>query len=175
MKHKKGKPVKIASIDVQSLRTWLSTNPSRWEGIKCQALIALANQESVSTVCRVLNVTRESLRLWRNAVEKDGPKGLSFRTHKGRPARLSLEVQKDLKEAMLQSPPAFNYSQAIWTGKLACRYLYEKHNIHIKVRAAQYWFKKLGFTQQRPRHKLIKADPVKQAEFKDTIKKNFKE
>ncbi|HAW49816.1 TPA: hypothetical protein DCX16_02550 [bacterium] len=165
----KGRPPKTEGIDVFALQSWMSLNPSRWEGVKCQALIALANRERVSTICRILNVSRESLRLWRKAVENKGPQGLTSRPRKGRPPRLTKEVQQDLKEAVLKPPSFFNYSKSIWDGKLVCRYLLEKHNIQIKIRAAQYWLNKLGFSRQRPRHKLIKADPVKQTIFKETI------
>jgi transposase len=72
----------------------------------------------------------------------------------------------------LKTPLELGYKQAIWTGKLVCKYIAEKYSQIIAVRTAQVWLKKIGFTRQRPRYHFNKADPELNEKFKTEVKKN---
>ena len=69
MKRKKGRPVIISGINPDKLEKWIKQDKERWAAIKCQVLISLTKDISVTDVCHVLNVTRESLRIWRNIIK----------------------------------------------------------------------------------------------------------
>lgn len=138
---KPGKSVDLSGIKPQELIGWIRKNGDRRNAIKCQALIALCNGASVVEVCKVLGVTRESVRLWRLELQKNGLKGLVGTTKKGRITGLTEKVKKDLSKAIDTDPQKFGYGQNKWTGKLICRYLKEKWNINIAVRTAQNWIK----------------------------------
>jgi len=91
-----------------------------------------------------LNVTRESLRLRRERLEKEGPEGFTAHKNKGRKSYLTETIKNDLKQVILESPQKLGYQEKYWDGTMVCRYLKEKWNIKIAVRTAQNWILKTG-------------------------------
>lgn len=141
-KNSRGKPVDISGIDSKSLNNWVHQDKERWDAVKCQALIALSKGVSVTDVCKVLGVTRESVRIWRVCLKQKGLKGLVAPTKKGKVSRLTDHVKKDLRKVISIEPKKLGYNQnKYWTGKLLCKYLKEKWEVHIAVRTAQNWIK----------------------------------
>lgn len=80
----KGRKAKIDQIKVAELEAWIAKDINRSLGIRCQALIALKNKISVHTVCKVLGISRECLRLWRKTIETEGPEGFIKHPKTGR-------------------------------------------------------------------------------------------
>ena len=140
-KNKSGKPVDISGINPQELSDWIQEDKARWNGIKCQALIALHKGVSITEVCKVLNVTRESVRLWRICLKANGLQGLVANKKKGKVSGLTELVKKDLHNILYTEPEKLGFGHNKWTGKLICKYLKEKWNIDISYRTAQNWKK----------------------------------
>jgi len=141
-KNKTGKPVDISGIDPKVLRSWIQHDKTRWTAVKCQGLIALAEGASVKEVCKVLKVTRETLRLWRDCLKKEGVDGFTSNKKKGKKTKLTIEVKNDLQNAVRNKPFELGHDEKSWTGKLVVIYLKEKWNIEIAVRTAQNWLQK---------------------------------
>lgn len=171
---KRGQPVDLSAINVVELEQWIHQDITRINAIKCQALISLTKDVSVGSVCAVLGTTRETLRQWRKRIAKKGIQGLDIITGRGRKTGLSKKIRNDLKRVVLNPPIKIGYNQAIWNGKLVCKYLADKYSIEIAVRTAQDWLNKIGFTRQRPRYKFNKTDEDANARFEVRIKKNLK-
>ncbi len=148
-KNKLGKPIDISGINSQELNDWIKQDKTRRAAIKCQALIALANGASVTEVCNVLNVTRESLRVWRNRLRKEGPQGFITPKKKGRKSYLTIEIEDDLKKIVLENPVKLGYDEKYWNGKLIQLYLREKWKIDIALRTAQNWLLKTGIRKSK--------------------------
>lgn len=170
----RGKPVDISTINVAELKKWLKAEPDRNIAIKCQALIALAKGVSVKDVCIVLAISRESLSQWRKIVSNEGITGFRQKSGRGRKTGLTKQIEEDLKVQLLIPPSELGYKQAIWTGKLVCKYIAEKYSRIIAVRTAQDWLKKIGLTRQIPRYHFNKADPELNEKFKTEVKKKLK-
>lgn len=100
-----------------------------------------------------------------------GLRGLSDEPHLGRPKRLTVEQEKEIKDAITKPPSESGYSQSRWDGPLLMRYIEERYGIRYKIRQSQYLFHRLGLSLQRGRRNPSKADPEKQNEFKDELKK----
>ena len=139
MKSKKGRSVDIYGIMPDELSEWIRQDRTRKDAIKCQALIALTRGVSVTEVCEVLNVTRESLRLWRKRLREEGLEGFTAHKNKGRKSYLTKTIRNDLQNVMLEPPQKLGYNEKYWDGTMVCRYLKEKWNIEIAVRTAQNW------------------------------------
>jgi transposase len=168
----RGKPVDISAINVVELKKWIQEDTDRQNAIKCRALIALTENVSVTSVCTVLGITRETLRQWRKRISDGGIIGLNVKPGKGRKSRLTLQIEDDLKTQLLKTPSELGYKQAIWDGKLVCRYLGDKYSQNIAVRTAQDWLNRIGFTRQRPRYRFNKADQAVNEQFIADVKKN---
>lgn len=171
--NKRGKPVDVSAINSAELEEWIKSSSDRQSAIKCQALIALAKGASVNDVCIVLNVTRETLSQWRKRLSSQGIIGLCAKSGKGRKSGLTKEIEADLKVQLLKTPAELGFTQAIWDGKLVCRYISDRYSQIISVRTAQDWLIKIGFTRQRPRYKFNKTDEELNEQFLTDVKKNF--
>jgi len=170
----RGKPVDISAIKVDELEKWINADSGRQIAIKCKALIALTKGISVKNVCIVLDISRETLSQWRKRISKEGVDGLFLKSGKGRKSGLTKQIVDDLKVQVLQPPSELGYKQAIWDGKLVCKYLTDKYSLTIAIRTAQDWLRKIGFTRQRPRYHFNKADPELNEKFMTDVKKNSK-
>lgn len=168
----RGKPVDISAINADELKQWIQDDANRQNAIKCQALIALTKNISVTSVCTVLGVTRETLSQWRKRLSKEGIAGLAAKSGKGRKSGLTRQIEEDLKVQLLKTPSELGYTQAIWDGKLVCKYIKEKYSLTIAVRTSQDWLQRIGFTRQRPRYSFNKADQEMNEQFKADVKKN---
>ncbi len=166
MKSTVGRKAKTEGINILELENWIKTNLNRYAGIKCQALISLRKNVKVRDICNVLGVSRESIRIWRIVVEKEGPDGFVKHPRTGRKSGLTDEIKEFLKNAVTQSTEKYNYKQAVWDGKLVCRLLKEEKGIEISVRTAQNWLHKIGLSRQKPRKKYKQADDIEIETFK---------
>ena len=155
MKNKKtrlGKPVDISAINPKLLNEWIRKDKVRWAAVKCQALIALHEGVSVTEVCNIFNVTRESLRLWRDRLKEEGIDGF-VKYSKGKKSNLTTEVKNYLQKVIHADPIEQGYNGKNWTGKLVCKYLKDHRDIEISVRTAQNWLIKTGIRKTK-RQKL---------------------
>jgi transposase len=135
------RPVKIEGLNSGELEAWIKQDGDRKAAIMCQILIALCNGNSMTEVCKMFNVTRESVRRWRNIVVSKGPNGLVAHSFHGRKSQLTPALKKQLKKIMAKPPHRIGYKKPRWSGKLLVSYLEKEHNIVISIRTAQLWMK----------------------------------
>lgn len=135
------RPVKTEGLNPNELEVWINQHGSRKAAIKCQLLIALCNGSSMTDVCKMFNVTRESVRGWRNLVVSKGPNGLVSHSFRGRTSQLTPALKKQLKKIMANPPHRIGYKNPRWSGKLLVSYLEKEHNVVISIRTAQLWMK----------------------------------
>ena len=135
------RPVKIEGLNSGELEAWIKQDGDRKAAIMCQILIALCNGNSMTEVCKMFNVTRESVRRWRNIVVSKGPNGLVAHSFHGRKSQLTPALKKQLKKIMAKPPHRIGYKKPRWSGKLLVSYLEKEHNIVISIRTAQLWMR----------------------------------
>lgn len=143
MKAKIGRKPNTEGINVGELKKWTADDEKKIAAIKCQALISLSLGNSVTEACRVFNVTRESIRIWRNIIQEKGPEGLISQSKRGRKSNLSVELKRDLKKVLAKPPHAIGYKANKWSGKVLCLYLKDQYGLKITNRTAQLWMKKI--------------------------------
>lgn len=124
--------------------------------IEGQRVIALAEQ---------LGVTRGSVNRWLQWYEADGIKGLETGVPPGPAPRLTDAQRAEVVELVEAGPLAAGYQSGVWTGPMIgdvieSRFGVRYHNHHIPRLLHQ-----LGFSVQRPRKRLARADADKQAEW----------
>ncbi|MFO7844168.1 MAG: helix-turn-helix domain-containing protein [Bacteroidales bacterium] len=143
MKAKAGRKPNTSGINAEKLKKWIGDDEKKIAAIKCQALISLSSGNSVADVCKVFNVTRESIRIWRNIIQEKGPEGLISQSKRGRKSNLSAELKRDLKKVLAKPPYAIGYKASKWSGKVLCLYLEDQYGLKITNRTAQLWMKKI--------------------------------
>jgi len=85
---------------------------------------------------------------------------------KGRSSRLSESQLEELKKDLLKHPRKLGYDFSNWERKTVSHYVGKKFGVLLKTRRYQEILHELGFTLQRPRREMVKADAKEQEVFK---------
>ena len=136
-----GKPVDLSGINVQELEQWLNMNPTKMTVLKCQVIIALNRGVSMNKVCEVMDVTRETVRIWKGQLRMEGLGGILKNGKVGKRSRLTPQKQSQLKALLKKSPKKTGYESKKWTGKLVKDYVLQYWELSISLRTANLWMK----------------------------------
>jgi transposase len=114
-------------------------------------------------LARELEVTRGSVNRWLRWYETLGVTGLLTGKPPGPAPRLSEAQRDELTVLIEQGPTAAGYTSGVWTGPMigdliAQRFGVRYHNHHVPRLLHE-----LGFSVQRPRRRLARADREAQA------------
>lgn len=117
----------------------------------------------VVDLCKQLDVGRSSINAWLRAYETEGITGLETGKPPGATPRLSPEQREELKQTLAAGPQAAGFTSGVWTGPMVREYVFQHfgvgyHNHHLPRLMGQ-----LGFSVQRPRKRLARADAAVQA------------
>lgn len=137
---------------------------------KLHALLLVAQDWSAYEVAKLFGHSPRTVESYIHAVNESGLEGLREQQRPGRTRRLTTEQAGRLKQDVQRSPREFSYHSSQWDGKLVSHHLKKQFGVRLKVRQCQRLLHALGFSVQRPRKKLIRADAQQQSEFKKNSK-----
>jgi transposase len=80
----------------------------------------------------------------------------------GRPAGLSETQIAQLDDIIDSGPVAYGFPSGVWTSPMIGRVIVEEFGVDYHPGHVRKLLKAMGFSVQRPRRKLAKADPVEQ-------------
>ncbi len=140
---KLGRPVDISGINIDEIELWMYSNKMARKALICQSIISLNKSVSMKEVCNVLGVTRESVRLWKEQLRKEGLTGLLKEKKVGKRSKLKEDKQRELKSIVSRSPRKQGYITGKWTGLLVQDLALKKWQIKISLRTAQLWLSKI--------------------------------
>lgn len=142
-KGKAGRPVDISGINIEEIELWLNSDKLVRKSLICQSIISLYNGVPMKEVCNVLGVTRESVRLWKEQLRKEGLEGLLKEKKVGKRSMLNEMKKKELRDIVRLSPKRQGYKTKKWTGLLVQDIVLKKWNLSISFRTAQLWLSKI--------------------------------
>ncbi len=143
-KNKIGRPVDISGINIEEIEIWISYNKLARKSLICQSIIALNNDVPMKEVCNVLGVTRESVRLWKDQLRREGLVGLLKEKKVGKRSKLNEKKKEELREIVRLSPKRQGYKTKKWTGLLVLDLVLKKWGFKISLRTAQLWLSKIS-------------------------------
>jgi transposase len=128
-----------------------------------RAVLGYIEGKRVVELAEQLDVTRGSVNRWLQWYERLGIPGIRTRVPPGMPPRLSPEQREELVALIDAGPMAAGYGSGVWTGPMIgdlieARFGYRYHNHSVPA-----LLHKLGFSVQRPRKRLARADREAQA------------
>jgi len=159
------------TVTHQALLEMAKSIPGAWVGIRIAAILLILDGWKSSKVARLFDLSRWSMVKWIKRTNNEGVAGLRDKRRPGRPSRINEKISKDLEEALCRKPEKFGLKRKRWDGIVVVEYLERFHGVHLNVRQAQRWIRRLGFTLQRPIHKYVQATSEGVKEFRETIKK----
>lgn len=135
------------------------------EHIRWQIIRLMLKGKRATEIAEIFNLTVGWVREIVRRYNKEGPSGLKNKraNNGGNRSILNESQRRELADVLEHQRPPDN---GLWTSKKVRAWVKENTNQDISVTAAWKYFRRLGFSIRvmRPRH--IKADILKQEEFK---------
>ena len=137
---------------------------------RAKAVLGYIGGIAVIELSEKLDVTRGSINRWLQWYDADGADGLRPSKAPGGMPKLSSNQQDELVALIEAGPLACGFVSGIWTGPrigelIRQRFAVSYHNHHVP-----WVLHRLGFSVQRPRKRLARADKEKQEVW---LKKRF--
>jgi transposase len=135
---------------------------------RAQALIWLAEGDSVDEVANRLRVSRQSIYNWVARFESRSDLPTELRVadgaRQGRPRTAKEIIDPLIDEVIDQDPRGLGYGSTIWTAPLLRQYLADKHQIEVCSKSVSFALRRLRIVWKRPRHHLaLRAETWRQA------------
>ncbi|HVP67086.1 MAG TPA: winged helix-turn-helix domain-containing protein [Anaeromyxobacteraceae bacterium] len=130
---------------------------------RAKSVLGYLDGQRVIALSEALGVTRGSINRWLQWYQAMGAEGLRNAERPGPAPRLSEAQKADLAILIEAGPQAAGFTSGVWTGPMIGdlirrRYGVRYHNHHIPRLLG--W---MGFSVQRPRRRLARADAEAQA------------
>ena len=121
----------------------------------------------------LLDVPQSTVSYWIIRYNKE--KRLIDKPRSGRPSQLTKEQKAELKDVLLDFPPARYGGESLgWTTKMAIQYIKDKFNVLYGMRQVQKLFHKFGLNLITPRQEHKKASHAARVVYRMDFKKNSK-
>lgn len=117
----------------------------------------------VIELAKQLDVGRSTVNTWLRAYETEGIEGLKTGKPPGATPRLMPEQREELKQVLTAGPQAAGFTSGVWTGPMVRQYVLQRFSVGYHNHHLPRLMHKLGFSVQRPRKRLARADAAAQA------------
>ncbi len=121
---------------------------------RAQALLRMAEGNSIAATARLLHHRPNCLRAWRTRFLAEGRAGLADRSRRGRPPKLNAAAHAALHEALARGPEAYGLPVTVWSLRDLQGMLQREQGITVSVCTVQRTLHALGYRYRRPRHDL---------------------
>ena len=110
-----------------------------------------------------LDVSRGSVNRWLQWYEAMGIEGLLTATPPGPPFKLSEAQRAELAALIDADPLSTKYQSGVWTGPMIGDLIESRFGVRYHKHNVPRLLHEIGFSLQRPRKRLARADAAKQA------------
>jgi transposase len=122
------------------------------------AILSYIAGRRVVDIAAVLSVDRSSINRWLGWYNADGVDGLRTQYAPGRERRLSDEQIETLVKLIDAGPESSGYTSGVWTGPMIADLIDERFGVRYHNHHIPRLLHTLGFSVQRPRKRLSRAD-----------------
>jgi transposase len=128
-----------------------------------RAVLGYIEGRRVVDLAAELEVTRGSVNRWLQWYEADGVPGLLTEKAPGPSPKLTEEQREQLVVLIEEGPRVAGYSSGVWTGPMIGDLIEQRFGVRYHNHHVPRMLHELGFSVQRPRRKLARADAEAQA------------
>lgn len=166
-------PKRRSKRAVRTLRQLLSEadtdkDLALWRRVK--AMLGYIDGKRVICMAEELETSRGSINRWLQWYEAVGADGLRTKPKPGAAPKLDKAQREELTAIIECGPQAAGYSTGIWTGPMIGELIRKRYGVSYHNHHVPKLLHRLGFSVQRPRKRLARADAEKQAVW---LKKRF--
>lgn len=134
---------------------------------RAKAVLGYLQNKSVISLSGELDVTRGSINRWLQWFDADGTDGLRPRERPGGAPRLDEAQREELVAIIEAGPQASGFMTGLWTGPMIGDVIRRRFGVSYHNHHVPRLLHKLGFSVQRPRKRLARADLEKQRVWLD--------
>jgi transposase len=153
---------------LQKLRRFIADAERRGdldEWRRGRAVLGYLDGRRVIELAAELGKTRGALNRWLQWYETRGVEGLQTRYAPGPAPKLDAEQQRVLTQLIEDGPLAAGYETGVWTGPMIGDLIAERFSVRYHKHHVPRLLHQLGFSVQRPRKRLARADREAQAHW----------
>jgi transposase len=129
---------------------------------RASAVLGYIRGKSVISMADFYGTTRGSINRWLQWYEADGAEGLRTMKQPGRAPKLDAAQRQELATLVEAGPQAAGYMTGVWTGPMVGDLIHKRYGVRYHVQHVPWLLHQLGFSVQRPRKQLARADAEKQ-------------
>lgn len=134
--------------------------------------------KSAPDISNILKVHRSKISIWLHNWQEEGMNGLLEGYRTGRPHELSETQLHELSDILDSGPVAYGFNSGVWTCPMVARIIEAEFSVSYHSAHVSRLLHQLGFSVQRPKRALAKADKTLQSKWVrydyPNIKKNPK-
>lgn len=116
-------------------------------------------------IADILKVHRSKVSIWLRNWQHDGMEGVLEGHRSGRPPAITSDQRERLTDILDSGPVAYGFSTGVWTSPMVARVIEDEFSIRYHPAHVSRILHELGFSVQRPKKKLAKADEVLQSRW----------
>jgi transposase len=131
-----------------------------WRRAKC-VLGYIAGHTAIG-LAKEIGVDRSAIAKWTGWYNAEGADGLRSRPLPGREPRLTEEQRAEVSCVVEAGPEAAGFQSGMWTGALVGEWIEQRFGVHYHPQHIPRMLHQLGFSVQRPRKRLARADLQRQ-------------
>ena len=123
-----------------------------------KAVLGYIEGRRVIELAAELDVTRGSINRWLQWYEAMGTDGLVTATPPGAAPKLNADQRRELSVLVEAGPIAAGYTSGVWTGPMVGDLIERRFGVRYHKHNVPRLLHELGFSLQRPRKRLARAD-----------------
>ena len=147
---------------LKTLRQAAQSDKAPRVALRLQAIMLSVQGLTTGHIAQGLQVDRTRVHAWIGAWNQYGDKGLLEGHRSGRPARLGPTQREHLEDILDSGPVAHGLNTGVWTSPLIAQIIAEEFDVRYHPGHVRHLLKQLNFSVQRPKTRLVQADPKKQ-------------
>jgi len=141
---------------------------------RLHAVLLNADGKSSGQIAWTLKSPRSKVSEWLANYEEHGEEAVLEGQRSGRPARLSRNQRSALADIIESGPVAYGLDAGIWTSPMIARVCAEEFGVTFHPGHVRKLLPGMGFSVQRPRRLLARADPAAQDRWRRRTYPNIK-
>lgn len=141
---------------------------------RIHAVILNSEGRSSGEIAYLLKAPRSRVSEWLANYEAYGLEGLLEGFRSGRPALLSEAQLEDLADIVDSGPMAYGFDCGVWTSPMIARVIAERFGLGYHPGHVRKLLHRIGFSVQRPRRVLARADAAQRERWQRKTFPNLK-
>lgn len=147
---------------LKALRQEAQSDKAPRVALRLQAIMLSVQGQTTGQIAQGLQIDRTRVHAWIGAWNEHGADGLLEGHRSGRPARLSAAERERLADILDSGPVAYGLNTGVWTSPLIAQVMKEELAVRYHPGHVRRLLGQMDFSVQRPKTRLVQADPKKQ-------------